>query len=130
MGLDQEGHGGSTYCAVSSLALLRKLDKIRNKRALIKWCVNRQGGGFQGRPYKDPDTCYSYWIGATMKILGSKSSSLLGFQLTFHQFITSLHPRKTANSIYDVVRNTETSQRFQTCTPTSYTRTFHWLEFP
>eukprot|EP00475_Leptophrys_vorax_P027592 TRINITY_DN3933_c0_g1_i5.p1 TRINITY_DN3933_c0_g1~~TRINITY_DN3933_c0_g1_i5.p1 ORF type:complete len:344 (+),score=68.75 TRINITY_DN3933_c0_g1_i5:1164-2195(+) len=72
MGPDQEGHGGSTYCAVASLALLQKLDLIRNKRALVKWCVNRQGSGFQGRPYKDPDTCYSYWIGATMKLLGSR----------------------------------------------------------
>ena len=25
--------------------------------------------GFQGRPNKDPDTCYSFWIGATLKLL-------------------------------------------------------------
>ena len=37
---------------------------------LIYWCVNRQVGGMQGRPNKDEDTCYSYWIGGTLRLLG------------------------------------------------------------
>ena len=28
-------------------------------------------GGFQGRPSKDADTCYSFWIGGSLKLLGS-----------------------------------------------------------
>lgn len=32
--------------------------------------MNRQVDGFQGRPNKPVDTCYSFWIGATLKILG------------------------------------------------------------
>lgn len=71
MGLGQEAHGGSTYCAVASLALMRKLDRIRYKHRLVQWCMDRQGQGFQGRPAKPPDTCYSFWIGAAMKLLGS-----------------------------------------------------------
>lgn len=31
----------------------------------------RQMGGFQGRPNKDVDTCYSFWIGASLKILNA-----------------------------------------------------------
>jgi len=27
-------------------------------------------GGFQGRPNKDSDTCYAFWVGATLRILG------------------------------------------------------------
>lgn len=31
----------------------------------------RQDGGFQGRPGKPSDTCYSFWIGATLELLGA-----------------------------------------------------------
>jgi geranylgeranyl transferase type-1 subunit beta len=76
MGLlpDQEGHGGSTFCAVASLVLMRRLDDVLGednwRNELIHWCVSRQVGGFQGRPNKDEDTCYSYWIGGTLRLLG------------------------------------------------------------
>jgi len=70
-----ESHGGSTYCAIASLSLLNKLNLVldENKsRILERWAVNRQtNGGFQGRPNKDPDTCYSFWLGATLSIMGS-----------------------------------------------------------
>ncbi|GKY99234.1 hypothetical protein MPSEU_000878700 [Mayamaea pseudoterrestris] len=70
----QEGHGGSTFCAIASLALMQRLDDVVNegnwRHELIHWCVNRQVSGMQGRPNKNPDTCYSYWIGGTMRLLG------------------------------------------------------------
>lgn len=65
-----EGHGGSTYCAVAALALMGRLDRIRDRRALLRWCVRSQGRGYMGRPHKDPDSCYSFWIGAAIAILG------------------------------------------------------------
>jgi len=65
-----EGHGGSTYCAVAALVLMGRLDRLKDKAGLIRWCVRSQGDGFCGRPNKEPDTCYSYWIGATMQLLG------------------------------------------------------------
>ncbi len=40
------------------------------KQELIHWCVTRQAGGMQGRPNKAEDTCYSYWIGGTLRLLG------------------------------------------------------------
>ena len=33
-----------------------------------------QVGGFQGRPNKDEDTCYSFWIGATLALLGEAAA--------------------------------------------------------
>ena len=67
----QEGHGGSTYCAVASLALMGRLDALApaRRRALVRWLVSRQVSGFQGRINKPPDTCYGFWIGASLAIL-------------------------------------------------------------
>jgi geranylgeranyl transferase type-1 subunit beta len=68
-----EGHGGSTFCATASLLLMNKLDEVLDedwRKELIHWCVNRQVGGMQGRPNKAQDTCYSYWIGGTLRLLG------------------------------------------------------------
>eukprot|EP00590_Aulacoseira_subarctica_P010853 CAMPEP_0172421280 /NCGR_PEP_ID=MMETSP1064-20121228/7542_1 /TAXON_ID=202472 /ORGANISM="Aulacoseira subarctica , Strain CCAP 1002/5" /LENGTH=283 /DNA_ID=CAMNT_0013161599 /DNA_START=415 /DNA_END=1262 /DNA_ORIENTATION=+ len=82
----QEGHGGSTFCAVASLVLMNATSSILNtnnhwREDLIRWCVHRQqheeggggGGGMQGRPNKVEDTCYSYWIGGTLYLLQSES---------------------------------------------------------
>ncbi|GAX10369.1 geranylgeranyl transferase type-1 subunit beta [Fistulifera solaris] len=70
-----EGHGGSTFCGVASLVLMNQLYVIGEdadwKASLLHWCVTRQQKqGLQGRPNKDEDTCYSYWIGATLRLLG------------------------------------------------------------
>lgn len=67
-----EAHGGSTYCALASLKLMSKLDDTLSSQEidrLIRWCINRLDGGFSGRPNKDQDTCYSFWIGACLVIL-------------------------------------------------------------
>ncbi|XP_005176475.1 geranylgeranyl transferase type-1 subunit beta [Musca domestica] len=71
--LDGEGHGGTTYCALAALQLSDQLhrldaDTIENIR---RWCIFRQVDGFQGRPNKPVDTCYSFWIGASLKILNA-----------------------------------------------------------
>jgi len=68
----QESHGGSTYCAVAALSLMGKLDALGDVSGLVRWLVARQvpDSGFQGRPEKPPDTCYSFWVQATLHILG------------------------------------------------------------
>ncbi|CAG8483829.1 2741_t:CDS:2 [Paraglomus brasilianum] len=66
-----ESHGGSTYCAISALSLLNKIDEgLISKDRTIFWLLSRQVSGFQGRANKPEDTCYSFWIGASLKILG------------------------------------------------------------
>ena len=63
--------GGSTFCAVASLVLMDRLHSTLSDKQiakLIRWCVMRQQSGFQGRPNKPADTCYSFWVGATLKV--------------------------------------------------------------
>jgi geranylgeranyl transferase type-1 subunit beta len=64
-----EAHGGSTFCAVASLSLMNRLDDLDHQDDLIRWCLQRQNEGFNGRPNKPDDSCYSWWIGATLKLL-------------------------------------------------------------
>lgn len=68
---NSEAHGGSTFCAVASLCLMKKLDCLTETQLnrLKLWCLNRQTTGFNGRVNKPWDTCYSFWIGSTLKIL-------------------------------------------------------------
>jgi geranylgeranyl transferase type-1 subunit beta len=60
---------------------MNKLDEVLDaddwRKDLTRWCVHRQLGGMQGRPNKVEDTCYSYWIGGTLRLLGSSSFALL-----------------------------------------------------
>jgi prenyltransferase beta subunit len=53
---------------------------------LIHWCVHRQVGGMQGRPNKAEDTCYSYWIGGSLRLLGQNCDDLLDHH-ALRQFI-------------------------------------------
>ena len=36
---------------------------------MTRWCVNRLTDGFNGRPNKPSDTCYTFWIGASLVML-------------------------------------------------------------
>ncbi|KAH1260787.1 Geranylgeranyl transferase type-1 subunit beta [Glycine max] len=94
------GHvtGGATYCAMASLRLMGFIeDNILSSCAssslidaplLLDWILQRQGtdGGFQGRPNKSSDTCYAFWIGAVLRILGGfkfvDNKALRGFLLS------------------------------------------------
>jgi geranylgeranyl transferase type-1 subunit beta len=68
-----ESHGGTTFCAVASLYLSGQMDLLSEKQLekMKRWLLFRQEGGFQGRPNKPIDTCYSFWIGAALKIIGA-----------------------------------------------------------
>jgi len=69
----QEGHGGRTFCGVACLKLMGKMNILQEeqdwRREMIYWCTSRQVKGMQGRPNKAEDTCYSYWIGGTLRLL-------------------------------------------------------------
>ncbi|KAL3523800.1 hypothetical protein ACH5RR_016634 [Cinchona calisaya] len=78
-----ESHGGATYCAVASLRLMGFIEDdllskitspcIIDVPMLVDWSLQRQAGdgGFQGRPNKPTDTCYAFWVGGVLKILGA-----------------------------------------------------------
>ncbi|EDW29016.1 GL18644 [Drosophila persimilis] len=75
--LEGEAHGGTTFCALAALQLSGQLDRLHaaTLERIKRWLIFRQVDGFQGRPNKPVDTCYSFWIGASLCILN-------GFELT------------------------------------------------
>lgn len=93
-----ESHGGGTFCAVAALHLMGfiQVDLASDLRdstsidtcMLLEWCLQRQvtDGGFQGRRNKLSDTCYAFWVGGVLKILGAyhliDSCALRSFLLT------------------------------------------------
>ncbi|RVE52597.1 hypothetical protein evm_002716 [Chilo suppressalis] len=75
-----ESHGGTTYCALATLSLTKQLHKLSEEQVegLKRWLLFRQVDGFQGRPNKSVDTCYSFWVGASLKILDALHMSNYG----------------------------------------------------
>ncbi|GLE01727.1 hypothetical protein PINS_up010561 [Pythium insidiosum] len=68
---DAEGQGGAVFCAIASLVLSGRLMQLQmDQSELLRWLVFRQQGGFQGRCNKVPDSCYAFWNGATLDMLG------------------------------------------------------------
>mmetsp|Transcript_8146 Transcript_8146/g.25144 ORF Transcript_8146/g.25144 Transcript_8146/m.25144 type:complete len:360 (-) Transcript_8146:66-1145(-) len=67
-----EAHGGSTYCCVAALVLAGRAPDAASD-PVVDWCARRsaRGGGFCGRPNKPPDSCYAFWIGASLRALGA-----------------------------------------------------------
>ena len=65
-----ESHGGNIFCCVSAFSILGHPLNCEN---LIEWLVWRQlpCGGFNGRPEKLPDVCYSWWILSSLSTLNS-----------------------------------------------------------
>jgi geranylgeranyl transferase type-1 subunit beta len=66
-----EAHGGSTFCAVAALSLMNCLEQLDHQDELVRWCLCRQTEGFNGRPNKPDDSCYSWWIVATLTLLNN-----------------------------------------------------------
>ena len=86
MATDSESHGGPSFCAIASLFLSKRLhDAIDDTKLerLKKWLIFRQIDGFQGRPNKAQDTCYSFWVGATLEMLHTFQLSDLKKNLNF-----------------------------------------------
>jgi protein farnesyltransferase subunit beta len=72
-----EAHGGYSFCGISTLVLLNKLESIDIKRFLL-WLVNKQmtvEGGFQGRTNKLVDSCYSFWQGSIFNIIAMSNQN-------------------------------------------------------
>ncbi|XP_018576934.1 geranylgeranyl transferase type-1 subunit beta [Anoplophora glabripennis] len=70
-GPELESHCGSTFCAIACLALSKNLHRLTKAQfhALRRWLLLRFDYGFNGRPNKPVDTCYSFWTGGALKIL-------------------------------------------------------------
>lgn len=66
-----ESHAGQVFCCVGALALADALRRI-DAELLGWWLCERQlpCGGFNGRPDKLEDVCYSWWVLASLAMLG------------------------------------------------------------
>ena len=66
-----ESHAGQVFTSVAALRILGALDDI-DKEALGFWLSERQdpSGGFNGRPEKLPDVCYTWWVGSPLANIG------------------------------------------------------------
>lgn len=66
-----ESHSGQIYCCVGFLSIMNSLHYI-NADLLGWWLAERQlpSGGLNGRPEKLADVCYSWWVIASLKIIG------------------------------------------------------------
>jgi geranylgeranyl transferase type-2 subunit beta len=67
-----ESHAGQVFCCVGALSIAKSLAVIRYPDLLGWWLVERQcdSGGLNGRPEKQADVCYSWWILSVLSILG------------------------------------------------------------
>ncbi len=82
-----ESHAGQIFTCVGALSIARRLDLIHDVELLCWWLAERQcdSGGLNGRPEKQADVCYSWWILSSLCILGRvdyiKGSKLASFIL-------------------------------------------------
>jgi len=67
-----ESHAGQVFCCVGALSIAGRLGSAEDADRLGWWLAERQcdGGGLNGRPEKQPDVCYSWWVLSSLRILG------------------------------------------------------------
>lgn len=65
-----ESHAGQVFTCIGALAIAGRLDLV-NKDRLGAWLSERQieSGGFNGRPEKLADACYSWWVGSSLAMI-------------------------------------------------------------
>ena len=85
-----ESHAGQIFCCVGALSIAGALDEI--DRDLLGWWLSERqcdSGGLNGRPEKQADVCYSWWILSCLRIMGRVSSARVN--LTMYFFIHHKH---------------------------------------
>lgn len=65
-----ETHSGQIFTCVAALTIAGRIDLV-NRDKLGRWLSERQveGGGLNGRPEKDEDVCYSWWVMSSLKMI-------------------------------------------------------------
>jgi len=69
-----ESHAGQVFTCVGALAIAGALDECQ-RDLLSWWLCERQtpGGGLNGRPQKEADVCYSWWVLSSLCVLGREA---------------------------------------------------------
>ncbi len=65
-----ESHSGQIFTCLAALSIAGRLDLVDTER-LARWLSERQtaSGGLNGRPEKDEDVCYSWWVLSSQSII-------------------------------------------------------------
>ena len=65
-----ESHSGNILTCIAALSIAGRLELVEEEK-LGSWLSERQvpGGGLNGRPEKDEDVCYSWWVLATLDMI-------------------------------------------------------------
>lgn len=65
-----ESHSGQIFTCLAALSIAGRLDLVE-KDKLGRWLSERQvaAGGLNGRPEKDEDVCYSWWVLSSLSII-------------------------------------------------------------
>lgn len=67
-----ESHAGLTFCALACLDIANALDaetKTRAARFLLRRQIDSNLYAFNGRPGKEPDCCYTFWVLSSLRIV-------------------------------------------------------------
>ena len=70
-----ESHAGQIFTCLAALSIAGERDSAlgeQGKNRLGAWLSERQlddSGGLNGRPMKDVDVCYSWWVGSSLTML-------------------------------------------------------------
>lgn len=92
--LGAESHAGLTFCGLASLDIFlayedKRLGEVYNWEKTVAWLARRQinpgdsrwdpeeAGGFNGRTGKPADTCYAFWVSASLNIIHPGSANQL-----------------------------------------------------
>ncbi|KAK6198578.1 type II proteins geranylgeranyltransferase beta subunit [Scheffersomyces amazonensis] len=88
-----ESHAAQVFTCLAALAVVDSLHIVQEDTRLIDWLSERQvlpSGGFNGRPEKLPDVCYSWWVLSSLAMLGKQHyvdlKKLENFILTCQDF--------------------------------------------
>lgn len=69
-----ESHAGQVFCCIGALSIAKRVHSLGKEGIdlLSWWLAERQvdSGGLNGRPEKQSDVCYSWWILSALSILG------------------------------------------------------------
>ncbi|ETS87265.1 Geranylgeranyl transferase type-2 subunit beta [Pestalotiopsis fici W106-1] len=66
-----ESHSGQIFTCLAALTIAGRMDTVE-KDKLGRWLSERQkpNGGLNGRPEKDEDVCYSWWVLSSLAMIG------------------------------------------------------------
>lgn len=72
---DEQPRPRAASAGRSTVSLPRGLLPAAAARAALRWASLRQGDGFSGRVGKAPDSCYAFWVGASLHLLAGTDAA-------------------------------------------------------